>query len=166
MHKILLLDQEGFGKTRILKEFFQNLSPLLNIKGFCTDKNKASDEVQINLLSQRSVSFSLNLKKKPEEIKKAVDPYIESLIYELSIFELIDIFLLDKLGLFEIHIPRLQQQIITIFSSRIPVIATAHQQDVPKLDYILNHFPIKTLNLNEFSESDLFPNLIKELYDL
>jgi len=165
MNKILLLEQEGKQKTRILKEFFQNLSPLLNIKGFFTDEIKALDEVQINLIAQ-SVSFSLNLKQKPEEVRKAVEPFLETLIYELSIFELIDIFLLDKLGLFEIHIPRLQQQIITVFSSRIPVIATAHQKDIAKLDYILDHFPIKILNLNEYDENDLFPNLIKELYDL
>lgn len=165
MNKILLLEQEGKQKIRILKEFFQNLSPLLNIKGFFTDEIKALDEVQINLIAQ-SVSFSLNLKQKPEEVRKAVEPFLETLIYELSIFELIDIFLLDKLGLFEIHIPRLQQQIITVFSSRIPVIATAHQKDIAKLDYILDHFPIKILNLNEYDENDLFPNLIKELYDL
>ena len=166
MNKILLIESEHKKHSQILKEFFQNLSPILNIKGFYVDKVKGNEQLQINLLSQRSKSFLLNLNRNQDEIHSALETFLELLINELSVFELVDIFLLDKLGMLEMHSPRLKQQIITVFSSRIPVIATVHQQDLQKLDYLLDYTTIKTLDLTEFDEQDMFSNLIRELYDL
>ncbi len=166
MKKVLLILDSKTENTPILNEFFKTLYPLVNIKGFYLETLTATNKLKINLFSKKTATHNINLNIEPVRLNQEMEPFIEDLLSELSMFDLVDVFLLDKLGTFEIHIPRLRQQIITVFYSRIPVIATVRQNDVSKLSYILDHFPLKIVHLSKFAEKEVFSNLIRELYDI
>ena len=166
MYKILLVEPENSGHTLILHEFLENLSPLLNIKGFRTTTLEKPGHIKMSLLSQPSVNIELDLSQQAADIEKQIEPYIEKFISELSVFQVVDLFLLDRLGGVEQSVFRLKQQIITVFSSRIPVIGAVQAHEVKKLNYLLHKIPIKLIKLEDVKESDVSLQLIKELYDL
>ncbi len=166
MYKLILLQEEKLRKNNILEDFFQTLSPLVNIKGLIAEKTNNKGIFKFNLLSQPSLTFEVDISIGPKGVRNAVELHIEQIITELSVFEFVDVFLIDCLGLLEMHVPRLKQQIITVFSSRIPVIATLCQFNKNALTYILDYFPVKIMKTDGIDQQELFFKIIKELYDL
>ncbi len=165
MYKIILVEPNQASRIQVLKEFFESLSALLNIKGFSLEHQAANNQWHLSLLSRQSLTIPLHFTPEAPPIADQIQPYLETLLLELSVFELVDIFLLNRLATIELEIPRLKQQIITVFSSKIPVISTVKSKDLDKLDYLPDYIPIKLIDLQKTKETDVFAQLIKELYD-
>ncbi len=169
MIKIILSGKPGSGKSLLISEFYTDLGSLMNMKGFQIikrfDEKDKLKRLDFFRFSRGDILFSVDLSSSAPSLLSQVNPHIEKILDELSIFQMVDIFLFDELGLIETEVKQLQQQIITLFSSRIPVIAAVNSQNLDRIEYLLNRFKIKVLDLDSQDAENIYLLLIRELYD-
>ncbi len=164
MKNIIISGASNSGKSKIVCQFFDELWPLVNIHGFrLVSLNGPPDSYELHFFSRPSLTFKLTLNS-----TQLFSEVLNELLNELSIFQMVDLFLLDELGVLEGFLPRLQQQILTIFASKIPVIAAVNSGNISSINYLLNRFDHKLIDLDQRQKNgkgDLFLELLRELYD-
>jgi len=169
MFKLILIKNKQDRQNKVIQKFFNNLSPLIRMRGFQLIKyfDALGHLVAIDWFSfaRREVLFTIQADRQDVSIFSQMQPYIEQIVSELSIFQLVDIFLFDELGLLESYAGQIQQQIITVFSSRIPVLAVVQQNHLQKIDYLRNLDGIDYQSIGEANDEQLYLKLIGELYD-
>ena len=167
--KRIIISHNPSSKSPIIEHFYHDLSPLIRMRGFQLIKyfDALGHLVAIDWFSfaRREVLFTIQADRQDVSIFSQMQPYIEQIVSELSIFQLVDIFLFDELGLLESYAGQIQQQIITVFSSRIPVLAVVQQNHLQKIDYLRNLDGIDYQSIGEANDEQLYLKLIGELYD-
>ncbi len=169
MKKLILIDNKKNRSNPIIDLFYQDLGILMRISGFRFLKyyDDLGHLVALDWFSfaKNQTLFTIQFDRLDRSVFSQIQPHIEQILNELSIFQLVDIFFFDELALIEPYIKQIQQQIITIFSSRIPVIAAVHENNVSKLDYLQNLIFIEYRPIQSENYDRIYLDLIGELYD-
>ncbi len=168
MAKLILTKTNNTPSNRIFNTFFDDLETVVKIRGFQLLKHFDEQGRIIKFdwfsFAQKAVLGTLDLQAS-QSLEQQIKLFWDKISDELSIFQLVDVFLFDELGLIEEAITPLKQQIITIFSSRISAIAIVHHDRLKNISYLTNRFNLKFIELNEHSVENMYSRLIKELYD-
>jgi|GEM_PF-2422883 hypothetical protein len=170
MSKLVLITQNNHSKNNpLLSQFHRDMGSLMRIRGF--QLLKYFDDLG-HLVALDWFSFSRNQKlfkiqfDRPDlSVFLQIEPFLEQILSELSIFQLVDIFVFDELGIIEPYIVQIKQQIITIFSSKYPAIATVNQNRIKELDYLKSLKNIQYQFIDDPNNEQLYLDLIGELYD-
>ncbi len=169
MAKLIFVKTRETPSDRIVNTFFNDLGTLMKIRGFQLIKHFTPQGEIAKLdwysFAQKAVLCSLNPLTTQPPISQQVKTQWDKISDELSIFQLVDVFLFDELGLIEESITPLKQQLITIFSSRISAIAIVHRDRVRNISYLTNRFDLKFIEANENNVENMYSRLIRELYD-
>ena len=170
MSKLVLITENNLYKNNpLISHFYRDMGSLMRIRGF--QFIKYFDDLG-HLVALDWFSFSRNQKlftlqfDRPDlPVYSQINPFLEQILSELSIFQLVDIFVFDELGIIEPHVQQIQQQIITIFSSKHPAIATVDQSRIQKIDYLKPLKSIRYQTIDDPNSEQLYLDLIGELYD-
>lgn len=169
MSKLILTTSLQREKNEIITNFYGDLGSLMKIRGFQFikhfDRQGNITSLDWFSFSRRTALFTLELNNPELPVTQQIKPHLEKILSELSIFQLVDIFLFDELGLLEAEIIPLKQQIITIFSSRISVIGVVNRAHLAKISYLKNRAKIDFYDLDAQNQEKMYLNLIGELYD-
>ncbi len=170
MTKLILINQnEPERRNALISHFYDDLNPLMRIRGFQFFKHfdESGHLVALDWFSfaRKQTLFTLQFNRPHLPVPDQILPHLEQILNELSIFQLVDVFLFDELGIIEPFVEQIRQQIITVFSSKHTVIAVASQQRIDEIDY-LNSLPfIRRQPIIRQNDEQLYVDLIGELYD-
>ncbi len=170
MSKLVLISENNPNKSNpLISHFYRDMGFLMRIRGF--QLLKYFDDLG-HLVALDWFSFSRNQRlftiqfDRPDlPVYLQVEPYLEQILSELSIFQLVDIFVFDELGIIEPYVQQIKQQIITIFSSKHPVIAAVDQSRIKEIDYLKHLNSVKYQHIENPDNEQLYLDLIGELYD-
>ncbi len=169
MTKLILIGSDNEKRNSVITNFSHDLGSLIRIRGFQFKKyfDDLGHLVALDWFSflRRETLFTLQFDRPDLPLYSQIQPFLEDILRELSIFQLIDVFLFDELGLIEPFVKPLQQQLITIFSSKHSVIATVNRTNRDKLDYLNRIKDIQYQTIDEQNNDKFYLKLIGELYD-
>ena len=169
MSKLILINNSNKQRNSVIANFSHDLGSLIRIRGFQFKKyfDDLGHLVALDWFSfsRKETLFTLQFDRPDLPLHSQSEPFLEDILRELSIFQLIDVFLFDELGLIEPFIKQLQQQLITIFSSKHSVIATVNQAHVDNLSYLNKIKDIQYRSIDEQNSDKFYLKLIGELYD-
>ncbi len=170
MSKLVLISENNLQKNnQLIYRFYQDIGSLIRIRGFQLIKyfDDMGNLVALDWFSfyRNQKLFTLQFDRPDLPVNNQIQPYLEQILSELSIFQLVDIFVFDELGIIEPHIRQIQQQIITVFSSQYPVIATLAQSRIQKIDYLKPLKSVQYQSIEDPNSEQSYLNLIGELYD-
>ncbi len=170
MSKLVLVTQNNHYKNNpLISQFYRDMGSLMRIRGFQLLKyfDDLGHLVALDWFSfsRNQKLFSIQFDRPNLSVFHQIEPFLEQILSELSIFQLVDIFVFDELGIIEPYIVQIKQQIITIFSSKYPAIAAVNQNRVKGLDYLKSLKTIHYQLIDDPNKEQLYLDLIGELYD-
>lgn len=164
-NNILVYGTMFSGKTALLREIYADLSALLRIRGYYTFR-EYDNEIAVTVkyhsfyLNEHIFSFE---SKNSTNVEQQLEDFSRIVLPELRLYPTPDLFLLDELNRFECNSDRLYQQIITIFSSRIPVIATTSDIRYEKIKELAHRTDVNFIKINSHTTDELYKEILSRL---
>lgn len=162
--KIFVVGKPFSGKTRLVRDIYQELGNLLCIRGYYTEKIINAEEIErvvIHLFRDPSISHLLDLNSGPNDSQFEI--LGEFLVPELSLFPTCDLFLIDEIGCPACSTPRMRQQLLTVLASRIPVIATVSEKYFDQAVDLIHPSNVEIIRINSHCGEDLYLEILKIL---
>lgn len=165
---VFIAGAPGIGKTSLISRLYRDLTPLF-IRGFYKEKileyrilkgyRLSTFDFQELILAHihivgpdRIGEFGLNLDGLNNLIKKLLKPD-----------PMVELFLIDEIGLMECASRQFRQMIMKIINSQIPLIATLPSHEVLDILKIKDREDIAVLNMTYKSRESIWKNVMVEL---
>jgi nucleoside-triphosphatase len=165
---ILITGVPGVGKTTLIKRLARDLTPLV-LKGFFKEPiieyNVCKGFRIVTLDYDEQILAHINIEgpDRIEEYGVHVEGFEKLALKQMEIIPGVELYLIDEIGKMECLSDKFCKQLIKLFASEMPLIATTSVSGLPDKDKFSRSNDLKIIRMTTQNRDSLWKNILLEL---